>query len=117
MGKRNFGNPPVQSTGTGSTAIAVNQSSGTVLAAITPLEDALYEVRWIPGGDTVATWKLQHTNSAGTVRDQTIVWTGTFASAQYVTTHKAETNDIFRAFLAAAVASSVTVKIQAEKLT
>jgi hypothetical protein len=70
MAFRDVGNPPLHSTGVGSSAIGVNASSGAVVAAIVGLQDRLYEVRFAVGADTVAYWKLQHTSSGGTVKDR-----------------------------------------------
>jgi hypothetical protein len=92
----------------------VNQSSGTVVAAIVGLQDRLYEVRFALGADTVAYWKLQHTSSGGTVRDQKVVFTGSNGSAEFVFLYKAEENDIFRVAPAAAIGSSFAAQIQAE---
>lgn len=114
MAFRDVGNPPLHSTGIASSAIAVNQSSGTVVAAIVGLQSRLYEVRYALGADTVAYWKLQHTSSGGTVRDQKVVFTGSNGSAEFVFLYKAEENDIFRVAPAAAIGSSFAAQIQAE---
>lgn len=118
MGFRESGNPPIQSTGIGSTAIAVNQSSGAAIAAIVGLQDRLYEARFCVGADTVAFWKLQHTNSAGSVlRDQKVVITGTNQTSEFIFSYKAETNDVLQVVLGTAVGSSLVAAIQAEVLS
>lgn len=117
MAGRVLGNPPITSTGLGSTAIAVNQSSGTSLAAIVGLRDSLYEARFTVGADTVAFWKIQHVDSAQTtIRNQRVVITGTNQTVEYIYTYKAETNDALRIVLGTAVGSSAVADIQAEAL-
>ena len=114
MAFRDVGNPPLHSTGVGSSAIGVNASSGAIVAAIVGLQDRLYEVRFAVGADTVAYWKLQHTSSGGTVKDQKVVFTGTNGSAEFVFLYKADREDIFRIAPAAAIGSSYAAQIQAE---
>ncbi len=118
MGLRDVGNPPIQSTGIGSSAIAVNASSGTVVAAIVGLQDRLYETRFTVGADTVAFWKLQHADATGnTLRNQKVVITGTNDAREYIYTFKAETSDQFRVVMGSAVGSSLAADIQAEVIS
>jgi hypothetical protein len=118
MAFRDTGNPPIQSTGIASTAIAVNQSSAAVAAAIVGLQDRLYEARFCVGADTVAFWKLQHTNAAGSVlRDQKVVITGTNQTSEFIFTYKAEANDVLQVMLGTAIGSSFVAAIQAEVMS
>ena len=58
MGIRDIGNPPLNSTGLGSTAQGVDPSSGVVVAEIASslIGDRLYEVRWAAGASTLGIW-------------------------------------------------------------
>lgn len=118
MGARNFGNPPVWSTASGTGA---DPSTTALLAEITGLKDALYEVRYIVGASTSAFWVLEHCLSSGVTstsfREATHVFTGTGQSAEYVLTYKAETGDRFRVRLNSSFTGTWAADIQAEILT
>jgi hypothetical protein len=118
MGFRDIGNPPLNSTGLGSTAVGSNPSSGVVVAEIPNLQDRLYEVRFCPGASTIANWKLQHVLSTGlgstAIRNEKYVFTGTNQSAEFVFLYKAEAGDLFRVVTSTSFSGTYGVHIQAE---
>lgn len=118
MGARNFGNPPIFST---TVASGTDPSTSALTAELQGLADALYEVRYFVGASTGAIWRLEHALSTGLgstgIRQQTIVFTGSNQSAEFVLTHKAESGDIFRIVPSSSFTGSYACKIQAEILT
>ena len=123
MGIRDIGNPPLNSTGLGSTAQGVDPSSGVVVAEIASslIGDRLYEVRWAAGASTLGIWKLQHTLSTGlgstAIRNEKIVYSGSGQTAEWVFAYKAEAGDIFRVVTSTAFTGTYGVHIQAEVLS
>ncbi len=114
---RNFGNPPKQSTQT----LTTDPSTGTLVAEIQSLEDRLYEVRWVIGGSTGGIWRLEHCLSSGlastAIRDQTMVYTGSNQSSEFVLAYKAETGDRFRIVPTSSFSGTCYGKISAEVMT
>lgn len=115
--KRGDGNPPLLSTQAPGTAA----STTAILAKITGLQDANYEVRWAVGGSSNLAWALELATSttvgSGTIRDVTFVFTGTNLTPEYIFAYKAEAGDCFRVHVISSVAAlSAAAKIQAERL-
>lgn len=114
---RNWGNPPIQST----QAAASNPSTSTLLAELSSLAEGLYEVRWCVGASTGALFRLEHalsTSLASTgIRDQTMVFTGSNQSAEYVFGYRVETGDRLRVLVNSSFTGSVAAKISAEIFT
>ena|SRR5688572_12898792 len=125
MSVRQFGNLPIFST----TAASVTDPSTATLVAELILSSAfasvlvpdVYEVRWIPGASTGAIWRLEHATSSGlgssAIATQTIVFTGSNQSAEYVTTHRASPGDRFRIVALSSFTGTAAGKIQAESIT
>ena len=117
MGWRDTGNPPHNST----TSLANGQSTSALLAEISTLSHGLYEVRWIVGGSSNATWKLEHALSSGitdtSYRDLVYSFSAPFQSALYVQTYKIEDGDRLRVRLASTVTGTYAGHISAEQLT
>ena len=118
MGARNWGNPPIWSTASGT---GTDPSTTALLAELTGLVDALYEVRFIVGASTSAFWVFEHALSSGVTstsfRERTHVFTGTGQSAEYVLTYKAETGDRFRVRVNSSFSGTWAADLQAERLT
>lgn|SRR3990167_10177486 len=118
MGWRDTGNPPHNST-----TSLVNGATSTeaLMAEISTLSHGNYEVRWIVGGTSNATWKLEHALSAGitdtSVRDLVFAFTSPNQSAEYLQTYRLEEGDRLRVRMASTNAGSYAAHISAEQLT
>lgn len=114
---RDWGNPPLQST----QAASSDPSTSTLIAEIQGLKDAYYEVRWAVGASTGALFRLEHALSSGLgstgIRDQTMVFTGSNQTSEFIFGYKAETDDRFRVLVNSSFTGSVAGKISAEILT
>ena len=115
MAWRETGNPPHYST----TSLQAGASTTALYAVLSTLAAGPYEVRWILGGSTNATWALeQATGSTIAVAEQRAalyVFTSPNQSAEFVTTHQIEAGDILRARITSTVAL-IAAQIQAERL-
>lgn len=117
MALHDNGTPAVNS----SSALIANPTTNALLAEISSLAGGQYEVRWIVGATTNATWKLEHCLSSGitstSFRDQVIAFTATNQSAEYVGNYTVETGDRLRARLESSFTGSAAAHIQIEQLT
>src|SRR5687767_10031613 len=108
---RDWGNPPIQST----QAATSDPSTSALLAEVQSLKDAYYEVRFAVGASTGALWRLEHALSSGLgstgIRDQTMVFTGSNQTSEFVFGYKAETGDRFRVLVNSSFTGSVAAKI------
>lgn len=115
MSLRIYGNPPIYST---TAASGTDPSTATLCAELQALNNDTYEVRWIVGASTGVIWRLDHASSTNlaAVRARTIVFTGSNQSAEFITTHRAESNDIFRVVPHSSFTGTFACQIQAEKI-
>ena len=117
MAWRDWANPPIQSTQVASS----DPSTATLVAEVTGLIDRVYEVRWCVGASTGALFRLEHALSSGLgstgIRDQTMVFTASNQSAEYVFAYKGEVGDRFRVLVNSSFTGSVAGKISAEVMT
>ena len=125
MAWRDWGNPPINSTGAGfvsnpSTSDLVAEIDSTQLATILSGGQS-FMVTWVLGGSTTLTWRLEQVLSTGlgstAVRDLTLLTTPTGQSGQYTWTYKLEKGDRLRALLNSSVTATAYAKIIAEPLT
>lgn len=117
MAARAAGNQPIYST---TAASGADPSTGTLCAQRENLQNAVYEVRYVVGGSTGAIWRLEHALSTGlgstAIRHQTVVFTGSNQSAEYVLTYAAESGDRFRVVPLSSFTGTFACDIQAEIL-
>lgn len=115
MGVRTFGNQPLYSTtaSTGSTP-----STTTIAAQIQGLASELYEVRFVVGASTLADWRLEHALSSAlgstAIRQQTVVYTASGQSGEFILTYKAESGDRFRVIPNSSFTGTFACDISAE---
>ena len=118
MGFRDWGNPPAYST---TAATTTDPSTAALVAELQATQDDLYEVRFVVGASTGAIWRLEHANStslaSGGIRQQTVVFTGSNQSAEFILSYKAEAGDIFRIVPLSSFTGTAAGKIQAEIIT
>lgn len=118
MAFREWGNPPVFST---TAASVTDPSTASLVAELQGLEGDTYEVRYVVGASTSAIWRLEHALSSGLgstgIRQQTLVFTGSNQSAEYVLTYKAQSGDRFRVVPMSSFTGTAAATIQAEVLT
>lgn len=124
MSWHTFGTPVVTST----TGLTTNPSTSDLLAEIDstqlnriPAGGQNFGVTWIVGGSTNITFQLEHALSTGlgstAWRDQTLLFTPTNQSAQYVTKLRLEVGDRLRVRVNAGIAAgTAAAKIVAEPL-
>ena len=130
MAWRDWGNPPICSTGAGlvsnpSTATLIAEIDSTQLgtARFTAGQHKVLQVTWLIGADTSATWQLEVaasttlTGAPSTAVDMVWVKTPTGQSGQYVTTHRVGPNARARARVNSTFTGSATASIIAEFLT
>lgn len=118
----------MSTAGTTGDGIETNPSTSTLIAEIDSTQLAqvmkggsLYQVAYIIGASTNATWVLEQASdtgfSSGSIRDRTYVQTPANQSGQYILTYKLEKGDRLRCRLQAAITGFATAKISAEPLT
>lgn len=130
MSWRDWGNPPILSTGAG---LVSNPSTATLIAEIdstqlgtkdfAPGQHRTLQCTWIVGADTSATWQLEAAGStaltAGPSTSVDMVWvkTPTGQSGQYITVHRVGPNARVRARVNSTFTGNATASIIAEFLT
>lgn len=121
---RDWGSVPVNSTG----GLETNPSTATLVAEIDSTQlgavlagGSVYQVIWVVGASTTATWQLEQCSSTGlgstAVRDLTYVQTPAGQSGQYVLSYKLQKGDRLRARLQTGITGVATAKIAAEPMT
>ncbi len=130
MAWRDWGNQPIQSTGSNpvanpstSTLIAEIDSTQLGTASFAPSQHKNLQVTWLVGADTNATWQLEVAGStsltAGPSTSVDMLWVKTPSgqSGQYVTTHKVGPKARVRARVNSTFTGSAVASIIAEYLT
>lgn len=125
MGWYDAGNPPITSTQTPNT----NPSTSALIAELDSTElgtkdyvagqSGLFRVTWIIGGDTSATWQLEHAASTALSDSTRTLWvkTPTGQSGQFVTNHNLGPNHRLRARINSTATATYVATIQAERIT
>lgn len=122
MSVRNWGNPPLYSTTAATTTDPTTSALvAELILSTAPRVDDNYEVRYCIGASTGAVWRLQHAVSSGlgssAITTETVVFTGSNQSAEYVFTHRASPGDRFRIIALSSMTATAAGKIQAESIT
>lgn len=123
----NWGNPPIASSATAqpvsnpSTSTLINEIDSTQLGTVNFVgaQTRKYQVTWIVGADTNATWQLEQANSTALGASTTTIFvkTPTAQSGQYVTYHELGVNDRLRARVNSTFTGNATAFILAVALT
>ena len=130
MAWRDWGNPPVFSTGA---QPVTNPSTATLLAEIDSTQlgtfafaagqHKIVQVTWLIGADTSVTWQCEVANSTTLTAapssgvDIVFIKTPTGQTGQYVTTHRIGPNGRIRARVNSSFTGSASASIWAEFLT
>lgn len=112
--KRAEGNNPIQSD----EGIATDPSTATIVADTSTLAEGRYEVRWAIGASTVGIWRLEQALSTGLgstgYRDQTVVYTVSQGSGEFIFSYQVEQGDFFRIVPQSSFTGNAAGKISAE---
>ncbi len=121
---RDWGNRSINST----SGVAGNPSTSTLLAELDSTRLGTvdfrtgknFQVSWIVGASTIATYRLEHCLSTGlgstAIRDVTLVQVPANQSGQYMLSYKLEPNDRLRVRANAGFTGNGVAKIAAEPM-
>lgn len=116
MGFFSPGTPSISSTQgmntNPSTSALIAEVDSTQLAPFVSPAGTNVQVTWIVGGSTIVTWQLEQALSTGldmstAGRSLIFAWTPTNQTSQFMTKHRAERGDRFRARTNAGIAAGV----------
>lgn len=120
-GNRTLQSTTLNTTTNPTTAALLAEIDSTALDGVTHAGGQMYQVVWIVGASTAAIFKLEQALSTGldmstAGRSQTLVFTGSGQSAEFITKHMIEVGDRLRCHLDSSFTGSAGAKIIAEPL-